>query len=77
MMQIIPTFQNHISRIFGAPNALSGLKKPKTFWPFGTEKCQKPEQKDCRGSAGITHTSAILNYAISYQVFSGEVKKLV
>jgi len=56
---------------------LRGLKKPKTFGPFGTEKCQKSEQKDCRGSAGITHTSAILNYAISYQVFSGEVKKLV
>jgi hypothetical protein len=65
------------SRIIGASNSLRGLKKPKTFGPFGTEKCQKPDQKDCRGNAGITHTSAILNYAMSYQVFSGEEKILV
>jgi len=41
------------------------------------KKCQKPEQKECRGGTGIMHTSAILNYAMSYLVFSGEVKKLV
>jgi len=60
-----------------SPKRLERAKEAKTFGPFGTEKYQKPEQKDCRGSAGITHTSAILNYAMSYQVFSEEVKILV
>ena len=76
MMQIIPTFQNHIAGLseHQTPLERKEAKNVRAIWHL---KYQKPEQNNCRGSTGITHTSAILNYTMSYQVFSGEVKKLV